>query len=171
MPMNVSSPPTSPSASDVLFKRYFIVFTALSLAVAYGWLAGFEKQPGGNLAFHWRWVIIPWALVGLISGIYFWRKMWPPPGRPHATRKDIIEGVIALVLPGVWWLIFPLRVLSGQHLWDVLKGLIAAAVVLSFGTWMIVRLGKSFEDSGNPNPDDTPPDHGAISDRDPDEKN
>jgi hypothetical protein len=165
MPEDLPPPTNPPPVSDVLFKRYFIVFTAVSLAVVYGWLAGFERMPGGSLTFHWRWVILPWALVGLVSGIYFWRKMWPPPNRPPVTRKDIIEGVIALVLPGVWWLIFPLRTLSGQHLWDVTKGLVAAAVVLSFGAWMIIRLGRGFEDSGNPNPDDQSHGPGTSNDK------
>lgn len=133
------------SDGDILFRRMAIWFTALSLAAAYGWLAGFVRQSNGDLTFHWRWMVPVWAFVGLASTIYFWHKIWPP-GIGVATRRGIIEGVIALALPGFWWLIFPLRSQSGQHLWQVVAGLTAAVLVLSFGAWMIIRLGKAFED-------------------------
>lgn len=122
-----------------------IWFTALSLAAAYGWLAGFVRQPNGDFTFHWRWMVLVWAFIGLASTVYCWRKIWPPKNRA-VTRKGIVEGVIAVALPGIWWLIFPLRSQSGEHLWQVLEGLTAAALVLSFGAWMIFRLGKAFED-------------------------
>ena len=129
---------------DLAFRRMIIVSTAVSLAAAYGWLAGYVRQPNGDLTFHWRWMVLFWAFVGFVSTLFFWRKIWPP-GNRAATRKGIIEGIIALALPGVWWLIFPLRAQSGQHLWQVIAGLTAAALVLTFGAWMIFRLGRAFE--------------------------
>ncbi|MGA2867682.1 MAG: hypothetical protein ABSF34_00785 [Verrucomicrobiota bacterium] len=141
-----SSPPETDS-TDALFKRMIIVSTALSLVTAYGWLAGFERQPGGDFSFHWRWNILLWAFIGFISNAYFWRKVWPVAGRAAAMRKDIIKGSAALLLPGLWWITFPLRFLSGQHFWDVVIGLAAAATVLSFGAWMVIRLIKAFERS------------------------
>lgn len=129
---------------DLAFRRMFSVSTAASLALAYGWLAGYVRQPNGDLTFHWRWMVLIWAFIGFVSTIYFWRKVWPP-GNRATTRKGIIEGTIALALPGIWWLIFPLRSQSGEHLREVLAGLIAAAIVLSFGAWMIFRLGRAFE--------------------------
>ena len=136
---------SSSDASDFLFKRFIAVSTTLSLAVAYGWLGGFARDPDGGFNFHWRWQIALWAFIGLASTFYFWRKVWPPPSYPAATRKDIIAGSIALAVPGLWWLIFPLRTLSGQHFWQVATGLSIAACVLTFGAWMIVRLGRGFE--------------------------
>ncbi len=130
---------------DLLFRRMIIWFTAVSLAPTYGWLAGFVRQPNGGLTFHWRWMVLLWALIGFFSTIFFWRQVWPPENRP-ATRKGIIGGSIALALPGIWWLIFPLRSQSGQHLWQVIAGLTAAALVLSFGAFLIFRLGRAFED-------------------------
>jgi hypothetical protein len=122
-----------------------VVFTALSLAVAYGWLAGFVRQANGGLSFEWQWPIAPWALGGAASAIYFWRKIWPLPNQPDATRKDVVKGFVVLLVPGLWWLVLPLRSFSGQHFWDVVKGLTAAIIVLSFGAWMVIHLGKSFE--------------------------
>ena len=142
--MSESSSPSD--ASDFLFKRFIAISTALSLAAAYGWLGGFARDLDGGLNFHWRWEIVLWAFIGLVSTFYFWRKIWPPPHRPPARRKDIMAGSIVLALPGLWWLIFPLRSLSGPHFWNVVEGLSIAAVVLSFGAWMIVRLGKGFEE-------------------------
>jgi hypothetical protein len=130
---------------EILFRRIVSVSTALSLAVAYGWLAGFVRQANGDLNFQWRWLVAVWAVIGLVTTIYFWRKIWPP-GDGMATRRGVLKGALALVLPGVWWLIFPLRSQSGQHLWQVVEGLIAAALVLTFGAWMIIRLGRAFED-------------------------
>jgi hypothetical protein len=141
MPQNVQQS----DQRDLLFRRMVIWFTALSLAGAYGWLAGFVRQPNGDLTFHWRWLVLVWALIGLFSTVYFWRKIWPP-GNRAATRKGIVEGSIAAGLPGLWWLIFPLRSQTGQHLWQVVEGLTAAAIVLTFGAWMIIRLMKGFED-------------------------
>jgi hypothetical protein len=84
------------------------IFTALSLAATCGWLGGFVRQPDGDLSFHWRWMVVVWALIGLASSAYFWRKIWPP-GKGAATRRGIIEGTMALAVPGIWWLTFPLR--------------------------------------------------------------
>ena len=141
----MSESPSSSDASDFLFKRFIAIFTALSLAAAYGWLGGFVRDPDGGFNFHWRWQILFWAFIGLVSTFYFWRKIWPPPHRPPARRKDIVAGSIVLAVPGFWWLIFPLRSLSGQHFWQVATGLSIAAIVLSFGAWMIIRLGRGFE--------------------------
>ncbi|MGH7979715.1 MAG: hypothetical protein ACREE6_10090 [Limisphaerales bacterium] len=139
-------PERKPSANgDVLFRKIIIVSTALSLAVAYGWLAGFVRQANGDIIFHWRWLILIWALVGYVTTVYFWRQIWPPSNR-NATRIGIALGVIAAAFPGIWWLIFPLRSQSGAHLHEVAEGLIAAAVVLAFGGWLIFRLGKAFEE-------------------------
>jgi hypothetical protein len=143
--MAMSESPSPSDASDFLFKRFMAVSTALSLGVAYGWLAGFVRDTNGGLNFHWRWQIFLWAFIGLASTFYFWRKVWPPPNRPPAARKDIVVGSIALALPGLWWLIFPLRSLSGAHFWNVVEGLSIAACVLTFGAWMIIRLGRGFE--------------------------
>jgi hypothetical protein len=144
--MAMSERPATSDASDFLFKRFIVVFMALSLAATYGWLAGFARDPDGGFNFHWRWQIAVWAFIGLVSTFYFWRKIWPPPNRPAPIRRDIVLGSLALGLPGFWWLIFPLRALSGQHFWNVVEGLTIAAIVLSFGAWMIVRLGKGFEE-------------------------
>ena len=138
---------TETKTTDVLLRRVLIITTALSLAAAYGWLACFDRQPDGNLYFHWRWIAAGWIAIGFGSSFYFWRKIWPPIGGPVATRNGIIKGSIVLVLPCLWWLTFPLRFLSGQHFWDVAIGLTAAAIVLSFGAWMVIHLIKAFERS------------------------
>ena len=149
MAVNIAPPTPGPTATppgtDTLFKRLVTLFTALCLMLAYGWLAGFVRQPNGDVTFQWRWPIVAWALVGLGTSIWFWRKVWPPENRPPATRKDIVIGSIVLGLPGLWWITFPLHFLSGQHFWDVIEGLIAAAIVLSGGAWAVTRLGKAFE--------------------------
>lgn len=141
----MQSPEQTPSSNgDVLFRKIIIVSTALSLAVAYGWLAGFVRQADGDMTFHWRRLVLIWALIGYASTVYFWRKIWPP-ANLKATRIGIVLGVIAAALPGIWWLIFPLRSQSGAQLREVTEGLIAAAIVLAFGGWLIFRLGKVFE--------------------------
>ncbi|HUA65021.1 MAG TPA: hypothetical protein VME24_04180 [Alphaproteobacteria bacterium] len=139
------SEPILSSGGDVLFRRLAIWSIALILAATYGWLAGFVRQADGGLIFHWRWLVLIWAGIGFVSTVYFCHKIWPRESRP-ATRKGIIEGAIALALPALWWLIFPLRSQSGQHLWEVIAGLTAAVLVLSFGAFLIYRLGRAFED-------------------------
>jgi hypothetical protein len=100
----------------------------------------------GDFNFHWRWSALLWILIGFGSSLYFWQKAWPGDDS-RATRKGIIKGSAVLLLPCLWWLTFPLRFLSGQHFWDVAIGLAAAAAVLSFGAWMVIRLIKAFERS------------------------
>ncbi|HEY4414712.1 MAG TPA: hypothetical protein VGO57_03385 [Verrucomicrobiae bacterium] len=144
-----NDPASAVRPSDTLFKRIVIVATALSLAITYGWLACFDRQPSGDFYFHWQWSALLWIAIGLVSNAYFWRKIWPPAGRAAVTRRGAILGSLALALPCLWWLTFPLRFLSGQHFWDVMSGLIAAAAVLSFGAWMVIKLIKAFEQSDN----------------------
>ncbi len=134
-------------STDTLFKRIVIVATALSLATMYGWLACFDRQPNGSFYFHWQWIALLWIILGFVTNAYFWRKIWPPAGGGTATRREILQGSIVLALPCLWWLTFPLRFLSGQHFWDVMTGLVAAALVLSFGAWMVIKLIKAFEQS------------------------
>lgn len=137
------SPPQA--ADDRPFRRMIVVSTAMSLAVAYGWLAGFVRQPDGDLIFHWRWLIVLWAAIGMVSTVYFWRKVWPIRRQTAPPHKDIAKGTIVLLAPGLWWLLFPLRSLSGEHFLQVMEGLIAATLVLGFGAWMLYLLGKAFE--------------------------
>ena len=137
------NPSSETVATDTLFKRMIVIAMTLSLAGMYGWLACFTRLPNGDFHFQWSWLALLWIAIALVSSIYFWRKIWPPTG--DSTRKDVIKGLIVLLLPCVWWLLLPLRFMSGQHFWDVMAGLIAAAMVLSFGAWMVIRLIKAFE--------------------------
>jgi hypothetical protein len=147
------TPMEAPTQSEVLFRRFVVISSALCLGGCYGWLAGFVRQPDGDLSFHWRWMITLWVLIGVGSSGYFWHIIWPPQNRPDSTRKQIIEASAVLVVPGLWWLIFPLRSLSGQHFWQVAEGLTVAAIVLTLGALMIIRLGRAFEndDEADPN--------------------
>ena len=144
MPSSLKRPPTG---IDSLFKHTIIISTALSMAVMYGWLEGFERQPDGGFHFHWRWLQLVWAAIGYLSTAYFWHKAWPAANHVHATRKDIFKGAVVFGLPCLWWLTLPLRFDSGQHLKDVLSGLIAAVIVLSIVAWMLFRLFKAFEET------------------------
>ena len=141
------SVPTVPATrtSNTLHRRVVVIGTVLSLAIAYGWMASFERQPGGEMAFHWGWPTLVWCLIGTGSCLYFWRKIWPPDDRSRPTRRGILIGSLALLLPGLWWLTLPLRFLSGQTLKDVSGGLVVAALVLSFGALVVTRLVKAFE--------------------------
>jgi len=134
-------------ASNALLRRVVIIFTILSLAVADGWLASFERLPGGELLCRWCWATLIWGLTGGGTCLYFWRQIWPPPDSPPTTRKRIIIGSVVLLVPCVWWLTFPLRFLSGSDFRDVICGLIAAAIVLSFGAFMVIKLIRAFERS------------------------
>ena len=141
------SSPVSPRTSNPLLRQVVVIATILSLATAYGWMASFDRQPGGDMASHWSWATAIWGLVGAASSIFFWRKIWPPKDRPPSTRGQIIAGSVVLLLPGLWWLTSPLWSLSRQTFRDVGTGLVAAAMVLTFGAWMVTRLIKAFESS------------------------
>ena len=136
---------TAARISNMLFRRAVVIGTVLSLAIAYGWMASFERQPGGEMTFRWGWPTLVWCLIGTGSCLYFWRKIWPPDDRSRPTRREIIVGSLVLLLPSLWWLTLPLRFLKGQTLRDVGSGLVVAALVLSFGAWVLARLVKAFE--------------------------
>jgi hypothetical protein len=138
-------PSSGAKATDVLFRRFIVVGTALSLAAAYGWLACFDRQPSGD--FYWRWSGLLWMFIGFGSGLYFWRKIWPIGDGPGVARSEMIKGSAVLLVPCLWWMTLPLRFLSGKHFQDVAIGLAIAAVVLAFGVWMVTRLIKGFERS------------------------
>jgi peptidoglycan/LPS O-acetylase OafA/YrhL len=138
--------PTTPG-SNALPRRVIIITTILSLATADGWMASFEREPGGQLSCRWCWATLVWSLIGGGTCLYFWRQIWPPPGYPKAARKKIILGSVVLLVPCLWWLTFPLRFLSGPDFRDVTCGLIAAAIVLSFGACMVIKLIRAFERS------------------------
>lgn len=144
--MNESTPLVGlPRESNALLRRVVVIGTVLSLAVSYGWMASFDRQPGGESAFRWNWAILVWILIGVGSSLYFWRQIWPPKERSQPTRTQIVLGSAVLVIPGLWWLTTPLWHLKGQTLRDVGGGLIAAVMVLSFGAWMVTRLIKAFD--------------------------
>jgi hypothetical protein len=145
--MPAPSPSLAPSNSDLIFKRLITWSTAVCLAAIYGWLASYERQMDGSMHFHWRWLSLFWAIIGTGSSTYFWHQIWPPSGYPDSNRNGIIKGLIIIVLPGLWWLIYPLRFLKGEQFWDVITGLMVVASALSFGAWMITRLVKAFEAS------------------------
>ncbi|HEX3624594.1 MAG TPA: hypothetical protein VH280_04120 [Verrucomicrobiae bacterium] len=129
---------------DLAFRRMVSLGTAVCVALSYGWLGGFVRQPDGDLIFHWRWLVLIWACIGFAGTLYFWRKVWPPENQT-TTRSGVVMGVIAVAVPLIWWLMLPLRSQSGRHRWEVVTGLSAATLVLLFGAWMIYRLGKAFE--------------------------
>lgn len=162
-------PNQSSDANDALFKGMIAVSTELSLAAAYGWLAGFVRDPNGDLAFHWRWQILLWAFIGFASTAFFLAKNLAAPNRPDATRKDTVLGTIALLLPGLWWLVYPLRTFSGQHFRQVAEGLAIAATVLTFGAFMVIRLGRAFEHDDVVVPD--PENHDPGADKDSEKEN
>lgn len=141
---SIPTVPATPT-TNTLHRRVVVIGTVLSLAIAYGWMASFERQPGGEMTFHWGWPTLVWCLIGIGSCLYFWRKIWPPDDRSRPSRREIIIGSMVLLLPGLWWLTLPLRFLKGQTLKDVGSGLVVAALVLSFGAWVVTRLVKAFE--------------------------
>lgn len=142
-----SSPKTSPPALESLFKQAIIISTALSIAVMYGWLAGFETEADGGFRFHWCWPQIIWTVIGYLSTAYFWHKAWPAKRHAAAGRRDIFKATVVFAVPFLWWATLPLRLDSGPDLKDVITGVIAAVIVLSFVGWMLFRLFKAFEDT------------------------
>jgi hypothetical protein len=104
MPESTHSRNTQPAfAGDILFRCRVSVFTALCLAATYGRPGEFVRQSDGILSFHWRWMAIVWTSIGPVSSVYLWRKIWPS-GNRVAARKSIVEGIITLAVPGIWWL-------------------------------------------------------------------
>jgi hypothetical protein len=135
------------SKSDVWFRRRVTIVTAIFLAAGYGLLACFDRQKGMNFHFYWRWSALLWIMIGEGSATFFWRKIWPPPNYPPATRKGVVVGITILALPGLWWLAPPLRFFIGQHWGGAVPALIVVATAVSCAVWLITRLVKAFQSS------------------------
>ena len=145
--MPATESPLSPSPSDTLVKRSITIVSAVCFAALYGCLACLVREKDNLLHFHWHWLALLWIIIGAGSSTFFCHKMWPPPSYPAANRSDRIKGLIVLIVPSFWWLAFPLRLLTGRHLWDAVAPFIAVAMALSYGAWAVRRLVHFFESS------------------------
>jgi hypothetical protein len=132
------------SSTDGGLKRAIIVSTTLLMAAVFGWLACIDRKENGDLDFRWHWGASLWIAIGLGCTFYFWRQVWPQNDSPDGKRKRLIKGWAAFLIPSLIWMTYPLRFFSGKHFTDVLAGLTAAAIVLTFGGWMLSRLIKGF---------------------------
>ncbi len=138
--------PESASASGPL-RRWVIISTVLSMALADGWMASFGRVDGTGAQGAWIWRTLVWGLVGGGTCVYFWAMLWPAKAVQGPTRTRVLKGFLVVAAPSVYWLSFPLYFISGRDCRDVLTGLTAAGLILGLGAWMMMRLIKAFEHS------------------------
>jgi len=140
------SSPVSPRTSNALLRQVVVIATILSLATAYGWMASFDRQPGGDMASHWSWATAIWVWSARRAAFSSGARS----GRPRIARRPLA----AKSSPVPWFCCcrpmvadFSLVVFITPNFRDVGTGLVAAAMVLTFGAWMVTRLIKAFESS------------------------
>ena len=125
--------------------------TALVFAAMFGWLACLQRMESGEVEFHWQRSAWLWIALGLVGPVYFWRQIWPGQTvSPAGAARRQIKGWAALLVPSLMWMAYPLRFISGQQRLNVGIGLGVAAMVLTFGGWMVFRLIKGFADEETP---------------------
>jgi hypothetical protein len=145
--MNTRNTLSAKQRQNLWYKRIVTVLAAACLGAMYSWLACFMPSTEGSSHFHWRWMALLWIIIGVGSSTFFWHKIWPPSHYPAVSKNGIIKGIVALILPAIWWLAFPLRFWVGEHYWNIITAFVLVAMALSYGAWMITRLVKAFEQS------------------------
>lgn len=143
----------SPS-TDSGFRLAIVISTAVIFATAFGWLGCIQRKETGEVEFHWQWGALFWIAIGISCTVYFWRQIWPIGNTfPTGTKKRMVKGWAALLIPSLMWMTYPLLFVSGQQLLNVSIGLAIAVTVLTLGGWMVFRLVKGFANED----EETPP--------------
>jgi len=141
-----NDPHDSEPASEAKFQHIVEISTAIGLGTVFGTVACLEWKEYEGPSFHWHWPVLLWIGVGVAAGIYFWRQIWhaqdAPPG--HA-RMHLFKAWAALAAASGATFAYSVRTFRLAIFKDVLLGVFAASVVLSFIGWVIFRLMRLFE--------------------------
>jgi hypothetical protein len=147
---------------DALLMRIISGSTALAFAAILGSVSCVERNPVQGLVFHWRWAALFWMAGGAAAGWYLWQAVWAvdTDETPRARRRLLLS-LALLAAGGIAVFVFPIVFVPAGQVGEVLTGLIAAVLVLSFVGWMIFRLGKVLSDespgdTGRQGPDQKP---------------
>jgi hypothetical protein len=134
-----------------VFGRIASTATALSFAVVLGSVACLEWSPSAGLGFRWQWPALLWMFIGAAAGWYLWRLLGRLEANPsQAARKRLVVYCLVLVVGGLAAFAYPFRFVPAEKFRDVLIGLVAALVVLSFSGWMLFRLFRALNRSDSP---------------------
>ncbi len=121
--------------------------TAFAFAGVLGAVACVDGRTSQGLVFHWRWFALVWMTIGAGAGWFLWQAVWAADaaGTPRVRRR-FVTWLVLLAIGGAAVFVFPIIYVPAAQFRDVLTGLIAAVLVLSFVGWMIFRLGKLFSE-------------------------
>jgi hypothetical protein len=89
--------------------------------------------------------------IGASAGWYLWLligrlEMHPAP----ATRQRLVAFCVLLLVAGLAVFAYPFRFVPPEKFRDVLIGLVAALLVLSFAGWMLFRLFRALNRGESP---------------------
>jgi hypothetical protein len=133
------------------FRLAVVVATALVFAAMFGWLACIQRMENGEVEFHWQRRTWLWIAIGIAGPLYFWRQIWPAQNVSQSgAGKRTIKGWAALLIPSLFWVVYPLWFISGPQLLNVGIGLGIAVTALTLGGWMIFRLIQGFAGEETP---------------------
>lgn len=147
--MAVTPPTLAPTArvksnADCAFERIAAVGTASAFAIVLGSLACVVPAGAQGLDFRWHWVAVVWGAVGLAGGWRLWHLLWRVQAEPTPrARRRLLRYCFLLLLGGVAAFAYPFRFVAPEKFQDVLTGLGAAVIVLTFAGWMLFRLFRS----------------------------
>ena len=137
------------SEGDNAFERIAAVGTAAGFAVVLGSVACVVPAGAQGLDFRWRWLALLWGAVGLAGGWHLWRLLWRLEAEPSdKARRRLIRFCVVLFIGGVAAFAYPFRYVAPEKFRDVLTGLGAAVLVLTFAGWMLFRLFRSLSSEG-----------------------
>src|SRR5262245_58054259 len=136
-------------ASDRGFQHIVEIGSAAGLGMVFGCMACLQWTEFKGPSFHWHWLVLFWISVGIFAGIYFWRQIWQAQDAPAGgARKHLLKGWLVLAVACATTFAYSVRTFKLENFKEVLMGVFAASIVLSFVGWMIFRLMRMFEEDG-----------------------
>jgi len=141
--------------------RIIAASTAFAFAAVLGTAACVDGGGGSHgLVFRWRWAALVWMALGATAGWSLWQAVWAAEaGRTARLRRRLMLNLAVVALGGIAVFAFPITFVPAGQFGEVLTGLLAAIVVLSFVGWMVVQLGRLFDSKGSEDSSHSAPDH------------
>ena len=89
--------------------------------------------------------------IGAAAGWFLWVLIGRLEANPSvAARRGLVVYCVLLSLGGLAVFAYPFRFVPPEKFRDVLIGLVAALIVLSFAGWMLFRLFKALSKGDSP---------------------
>jgi len=126
--------PGSSSLGDARFFKIVTRSTALGFAFAAASIEALRSTPDG-FVFQLSAATLAAGVAGALLTFGYWKLV-------VRSRRSARWGNVFLALAGSALFFYPLRFVSTRKLPDIAIGLFVAACAISFGAWLLYRVGQ-----------------------------